>query len=68
MLISDEYYASARIELKGNNDGEISNSRFVHECCMGGLKSLKTLPLMEFSEGLEAVKKAGEVTYSPPGE
>ena len=35
---------------------------------MGGLKSLKTLPLMEFSEGLEAVKKAGEVTYSPPGE
>ena len=34
----------------------------------GGLKSLKTLPLMEFSEGLEAVKKAGEMTYTPPSE
>ena len=34
----------------------------------GGLKSLKTVPLLEFSEGLEAVKKAGEMTYRAPGQ
>ena len=34
----------------------------------GGLKSLKSVPLMEFSEGLEAVKKAGEMIYRPPGQ
>ena len=34
----------------------------------GGLNSLKTVPLLEFSEGLEAIKKAGELTYTAPGQ
>ena len=34
----------------------------------GALRSLGTTPLLEFSEGLEAMKRASKAGYRPPGE
>ena len=34
----------------------------------GALKSLKTVPLMSIEEGVEAMRKAGDIGYAPPGE
>jgi uncharacterized protein with GYD domain len=33
----------------------------------GGIKSMKTVPLMTPEEGMEAMRKAGQAGYSPPG-
>jgi len=33
----------------------------------GGAVSIKTIPLISFEEGMEALKKAGELSYIPPG-
>ena len=33
----------------------------------GAVKAIKTTPLMEINEGMEAVKKASTVGYRPPG-
>jgi uncharacterized protein with GYD domain len=33
----------------------------------GALKSLKTTPLLEIAEGLEAMKRASKSGYRPPG-
>ena len=33
----------------------------------GALRSLETTPLLEFSEGLEAMKRASKAGYRPPG-
>jgi uncharacterized protein with GYD domain len=33
----------------------------------GAMKSLQTTPLMTMKEGIEAMKKAGNVDYQPPG-
>jgi uncharacterized protein with GYD domain len=33
----------------------------------GAFKSFKTTPLMEISEGIEAMRKAAEAGYQPPG-
>jgi len=32
----------------------------------GGLSNVKTVPLMSIEDGLEAVKKAGGASYTPP--
>jgi uncharacterized protein with GYD domain len=33
----------------------------------GALRSLETTPLLEFAEGLEAMKRASKAGYRPPG-
>ena len=33
----------------------------------GAFSSFKTVPLMTIDEGLEAIKKAGGTSYTPPG-
>jgi uncharacterized protein with GYD domain len=33
----------------------------------GALRSFETTPLLEFSEGLEAMKRASKAGYRPPG-
>ena len=33
----------------------------------GALRSLETTPLLEFAEGLEAMKRASKAGYQPPG-
>ena len=33
----------------------------------GAVKGIKTTPLMTIEEGIEAMRKAGGSTYSPPG-
>ena len=33
----------------------------------GALRSMKTTPLLELAEGLEAMKRAGQAGYRPPG-
>lgn len=33
----------------------------------GGVKAVKTTPLMTFEEGIEAMKKAAGAGYRPPG-
>ena len=33
----------------------------------GALQSLETTPLLEFAEGLEAMKRASKAGYRPPG-
>ena len=33
----------------------------------GGVKSLKTTPLLSPDEGVEALRKASDVSYTPPG-
>lgn len=33
----------------------------------GGIKSLKTTPLLTPDEGIEALRKASDVSYTPPG-
>ena len=33
----------------------------------GGIKALRTTPLMTIEEGMEAMRKAGAVGYRPPG-
>ncbi|MFQ5875984.1 MAG: GYD domain-containing protein [Dehalococcoidia bacterium] len=33
----------------------------------GGVKAIKTTPLMTLEEGIEAAKKAGAAGYRPPG-
>ena len=33
----------------------------------GGLSNVKTVPLMSMEDGLEALKRAGGASYTPPG-
>lgn len=33
----------------------------------GAMKSLKTVPLISIEEGVEAMRKAGDIGYTPPG-
>jgi uncharacterized protein with GYD domain len=33
----------------------------------GAMKSLQTIPLMTMTEGIEAMRKAADVDYQPPG-
>ena len=33
----------------------------------GGLSNVKTVPLMSIEDGLEALKRAGEMSYTPAG-
>jgi uncharacterized protein with GYD domain len=37
------------------------------EMAGGGLRSMKTTPLLELAEGLEAMKRAATSGYRPPG-
>ena len=47
---------------------EISAAAFSLAVAAGGaFKSHKTTPLMTIADGIEAMKKAGETSYTPPG-
>jgi uncharacterized protein with GYD domain len=58
-----EYDIVGIMELPDN----VSAAAFSFAVSAGGaLKAVKTTPLLSIAEGIEAMKKAGELSYKPP--
>ena len=63
-LAFGEYDALAIVELPDN----VSAAAFsMAAAARGAIKSFKTTPLMTVEEGMEAMRKAGDAGYRPPG-
>jgi uncharacterized protein with GYD domain len=58
-----EYDITGVMELPDN----VSAAAFSFAVSAGGaIKAIKTTPLMSLEEGIEALRKAGELPYKPP--
>lgn len=63
-LAFGEYDVIAIVEMPDN----ASAAAFSVAASAGrGVKAVKTTPLMTVEEGIDAMKKAGDIAYQPPG-
>ena len=63
-LAFGEYDAIAIVDMPDN----VSAAAFALAASAGGgVKALKTTPLMTVEEGIQAMGKAGDIGYRPPG-
>jgi uncharacterized protein with GYD domain len=64
------YYAFGEYDIVGvvRVPDNVSAAAFALAISAGGAaKAFRTTPLMTIEEGMEAMRKAGAATYSPPG-
>jgi hypothetical protein len=66
-LIQGSYTAEAWQALLNKPEDRKEALRPVIEKLGGALRALETTPLLEFAEGLEAMKRASTAGYRPPG-
>ena len=63
-LAFGEYDVMAIVQMPDNPSAAAFS---VAASAAGGLSAFKTTPLMTVEEGMEAMRKAGDIGYQPPG-